>query len=76
MGVMNEEILNLFKVFICKKNNILKIFWKVFEIFFFKNMYWLGYVIDEIYNGFCELLLVLYLGVFDFFDILVLKMCN
>lgn len=39
-------------------------------------MYWLGYDIDEIYNGFSELWLVLYLGVFDFFDILVLKMCN
>lgn len=35
MGAMNEEISNLFKVFICKKINILKTFWKVFEIFFF-----------------------------------------
>lgn len=37
MGAMNEEISNLFKVFICKKINIFKTFWKVFEIFFFKK---------------------------------------
>lgn len=76
MGAMNEEISNLSKVFICKKNNILKTFWKVFEIFFFKNMYRSGYVIDEIHNGPCEPLLVSHSGAFDPFDILALKMCN
>lgn len=70
MGAMNEEISNLSKVFICKKINILKTFWKVFEIFFFRNMYRSGYVIDEIHNGLCEPCLVSHSGAFDPFDIL------
>lgn len=77
MGAMNEEISNLFKVFICKKINILKnILESVRDIFFFKNMYRSGYVIDEIHNGLYEPWLVSRSGAFDPFDILALKMCN
>lgn len=60
-----------------KKINILKTFWKVFEIFFFlKTCTDQGYVIDEIHNGLCEPCLVSHSGAFDPFDILALKMCN